>query len=238
MTSRSIPAVLTAAALALAACGGSSDDGGGIADNPGVTEQDSGANERDSSTNEQDSGDGGSGDDVTGDGSNDEAQQNLDDAGLDIDLDALEDTVAGFSTGDGGGVVNIADDVYTFEAQICVAQGASFTASGPGTSAAGVPAWVDISYSNDFDFDGDGASDVTVDLSVEVGKTEVFGSGGDDEPSFSANKIDSATLKSGEDITFTFDGNTISGAGPIADFSGVAVPFGETVPMTFDATCT
>ena len=42
--------------------------------------------------------------DDAGAGSNDEAQESLEEAGVDLDLDELEETVTGFSTGDGGGV--------------------------------------------------------------------------------------------------------------------------------------
>ena len=176
-------------------------------------------------------------DDADGDGSNDPAQQGMDDAGIDLDLDELEETVTGFNTGDGGGRVTIDGSDYTFDASVCIAQGPSFLAQGPGTGPDGTPAWFDISYSEDYDFDSDGELDTSLDLFIEVGKTEMFGEGSDDQPDWAASKVDSASMTFGEDISVEFDGTTLSGSGPINDFNGVAVPFGETAPMTFQATC-
>jgi hypothetical protein len=110
-------------------------------------------------------------------------------------------------------------------------------AAGVGAGPDGTPAWIDISYAADSDFDGDGVEDVTLDIMVEVGKTEVFGSGADDQPDWSASKLDSSSMQMGEEIDVTFDGNSITRSGPIEDFYAVAVPFGESVPMTFEATC-
>ncbi len=211
-----VAAVLVAVGCALAACGGSDDV---------AIEEESGS-------------EAGGADEAGGAGSNEEAQQSLDDAGVDLDLDALEETAAGFSTGDGGGTVTIDGAAYGFEADICIAQGTSFVAEGLAAAPDGTPAWVSISYEGDsFDFDSDGEDDTTLDVYVEVGRTEMFGSGGDDQPDWTATKVDSATIVIGEDVTVDFDGDNIAGGGPISDYNGVAVPFGETAPMTFEASC-
>lgn len=225
---RRFGAPLAVAALALTACGGSDDaDGGGSGDgNEGNTASESDADSGDSS-----------GDDVTGSGSNDEAQEALDDVGVDLDLDALEETVNNFSTGEGGGVVTIDGTPYTFAASVCIAQGEAFIAAGPGESPDGTVAWVSVDYANDYDFDGDGQNEETVSVDVEVGRTEQFGSGPDDQPRWSAASFDLTDEVAGG-LSADFAGETISGAGPMNDHNFVALEFDETADMTFEASCT
>ncbi len=254
MHARRLSLAFASATLLLAACGGSddaepaADDSVASADESGETGDDSGDEAGDVFTESDPADDDGAvaddgsdgGDDDSGDGSgtNDEAQESLDDAGIDVDLDELEETVTGMSTGEGGGEVVIDGATYAFAAEICIVQGNDFTAEGLGEAPDGTPAWVSISYSADgFDFDNDGEGDTTFDLFVEVGKSELFGSGADDQPDWSASKLDAATMQTGEDITVQLDGGTLSGSGPIQDFNGVAIPFGESVDMTFQATC-
>jgi hypothetical protein len=206
-----IASVLT---FATAACGGSDDS----------SDSDS-ATAPDATTASEASGDVEEAeDDASGDGSNDDAQENLDEAGVDLDLEELEETVGGFSTGEGGGVVTINGIAYTFEAEICVDQAPDFVAAGPGASDDGTPAWVDVSLGDE----SDGESTVT----VEVGKTELFGSGGDDQPDFYAGNFGDFN-----DFTFTLEGGQASGSGEIQDYNGVAVAFGERLPFTFEAVC-
>jgi hypothetical protein len=94
--------------------------------------------------------------DDAGAGSNDEAQESLEEAGVDLDLDELEETVTGFSTGDDGGVVTIDGIAYEVESSV------------------------------GFDFDGDGTDDPSASVSVSVGQTELFGSGPEDQPRYYA----------------------------------------------------
>lgn len=239
--------MLVAVGCTLAACGGSDEAGAeaeseessvGGTDDDEVEIDDASDSEGGGADDAGGSDGAGGSDEAGGAGSNGEAQQSLDDAGVDLDLDALEESAAGFSTGDGGGTVTIDGVDYGFEADICIAQGPSFVAEGLAEAPDGTPAWVSISHEADgFDFDGDGEGDATLDVFVEVGRAEMFGSGGDDQPDWSASKIDSAAMSMGEDLTVDFDGNNITGGGPISDYNGVAIPFGETAPMTFEAAC-
>ena len=207
-------AIVAVLALGVAACGGSDDSSDSAAP---AAPDDATAAETAGDADESES-------DVSGDGSNDAAQENLDEAGVDMDLEELEETVGGFSTGEGGGVVTIDGVGYTFTAEICVDQAPDFVAAGPGQSDDGTPAWVDVSLGDE----ADGESSV----SVEVGKTELFGSGGDDQPDFFAINYGEST-----EFTFTLEGGQTSGSGEIQDFNGVAVPFGQRVPLTFEAGC-
>lgn len=179
----------------------------------------------------EDAGDGDG--DAGGAGTNDEAQESLDDAGVDLDLDELEETVGNFSTGEGGGTVTIDGVAYTFESTaVCIVQGDDFVAEGLGQDPDGNPAWVSINASRD-DFDGDGEAGPYIDVYVEPGRVELFGEGPDDAPDFAASYFDGF----GEEITYELNDGRITGSGPISDFNGVAIPFGETGEMTFEAFC-
>lgn len=225
--------VIASGAL-IAACGGSDDDEPAAepaAASDGASDDSSG----DDGAGDESSGDD-TGDDESGAGSNDEAQDALDDAGVDMDLDELEETVKGFSSGEGGGVVTINGEAYTFEATgVCLVQGTDFVAEGLGSAPDGTPVWVSINHTMD-DFDGDGEEGASIDVFVEVGKTELFGSGADDQPNWSASYYEGF----GDDsraISAELSGTTISGSGPISDYNGIAIPFGETAEMTFEANC-
>jgi hypothetical protein len=234
-----IVALVATGGLAMVSCGGSDDDSSDAepAASEVSTESDSGSDAAGSGDDGTDDAADDAGDDVGGSGSNDDAQQSLDDVGVDMDLDELEDTVGNFSTGEGGGVVTIDGADVTFEATgVCISQGEDFVAEGLGQTSDGEPAWVGISASVD-DLDGDGEPDHTVDVTVEVGKIELFGSGPDDAPNYSASYIE-AYASPDTVIEYELADGRISGSGRIQDFNGVAIPFGESAEMTFEASCT
>lgn len=232
-------ALIVAAGLLVAACGGSDDEP--AADEPAA--ESAGTDEPADETSDETS-DGTS--DVASDeamdepddgsGTNDDAQQSLDDAGVDMDLDELEEDIGALSTGDGGGVVTIDGTAYTFEATgVCISQGDDFVAEGLGQDPEGNPAWVSISASME-DFDGDGTEGPSIDVFVEPGRLELFGEGPDDAPDFSASYWEGFGDAS-QEIVYELDGGSISGSGPVQDFNGVAWPFGESREMSFEASC-
>lgn len=183
---------------------------------------------------------GGSDDDAGGAddaGSTDEAQDGSAEPGADSDVDEVGESSNESATDAGSGVVTIDGADYAFEAIACFASANILSTSGPGTTPDGEAAWIDVSYSFEEDFDSDGETDLSVSVAVEVGKTDRFESAPDGLPDWSAERLDSATLSFGEDLESSYDGSSISGSGSITDNNGVALTFGETVPMTFSASC-
>jgi hypothetical protein len=207
----SMLAVTAAGGLVIAACGGSDDQA-----SPGASPVQSSADTSAAETEMDDP---------------DAAQAALDDAGADVDLEEYADNLSGFNTGEGGGVVTIDGVPWTYTAEVCIAQDLDFIAAGPGESPDGTPAWIDVTASGDFDVDGDGENDRIVDVYVTVGQTGMFGGGSEDDPDYAASSMFS------EGLTFTLDGGRISGSGEIEDYNGIAIPYGERRPVTFEAAC-
>lgn len=149
-------------------------------------------------------------------------------------------TTAGGTTGSssqlavGTGIVQIGDVMYPFVAEECEIDSLGFFLFGYGTSSAGDPVEVDISGDTD-DVDGDGTPDVNFDMYV-VPDLDA-GDSVSSLPDFFASKVETSTYTEGEDVELVITGTTVSGSGPIEDFNGVAIPIGETRPMTFEVRC-
>lgn len=232
--------LLTLAAIAglvLAACGGSDDDTP-AAEEPASAEADTAAEPAgEPAPADAADDDGGTDDDGDGSAARDDVQESLDDAGVDLDLEELEETIGNFSTGEGGGVVTINGVAYTFEATgVCIFQGTDFVAEGLGQDPDGNPAWVTVNLGVE-DLDGDGVEGPSVDIFVEPGRTELFGDAPDDAPDFTASYWDGFSDPSME-ITYELSAGVARGSGPVQDYSGIAIPFGENGEMTFEASCT
>lgn len=212
--------------LTLAGCG---DDGGGASPFPGGA--------------------------ATGDGDIDSSVgdllDDLSDGSLDsTDLDDLMETAENMaeSFGDSGaGTVSINGETIEFSSEICFSGQGDFTIEGAGTTDSGVPVWVSISQNVDSreelaEFMGDdmvelvyGDADpiVSSEFSVEYGRTEMFGSGADDMPDFSAS---SGTVGQ-DDLQMSVDGQSASGSGSAADFNYVAGEFDTRFDFTFSVAC-
>ncbi len=160
----------------------------------------------------------------------------------DLDLGDLGST----RMGEGTATVTVGPVTYTGEAQICVADPTSFTFSGPATGSDGSQAWVDVDRTlltraeaeEYFDEatvefllgDADVLDDTAV--SVTLGRTEMLGSGPDDQPLWEAF---AGSL--GDDMEVEVDGSALRGVGSIRDLHGVGAPFGDAVPLEFEAVC-
>ncbi len=149
-------------------------------------------------------------------------------------------TTTGGSTGSSSelavntGIVRIGDVTYPFDAETCDIDNTGFFVFGYGTSSEGDPIEVDLA-GDTVDLDDDGSPDVNFDMyvvpDVEAGDSVT------DLPDFFASKVETSTFSEGEDIVLSVTATTVSGSGPIEDFHGVAIPLGETLPMSFEARC-
>jgi hypothetical protein len=164
------------------------------------------------------------------------------------DFGELEEMARSFNTGEGGGSITIGDVTYTVVSDICIVQLPNVTVEGPATGSDGSVAWVSVDRSittrdelAEFVDEStlellfpDGAEEMEdVLVSVEVGRTELFGSGAEDQPSWESSI---GSFGSGE-LEFEATANGLRGQGTAADFNGIGAPFGETVPMEFEVGC-
>ena len=232
MTLRTLLVPIASVGLLLSACGGSddvSDQGAPAA--PDASEQGTDGGQTDGGGQD---GDGGQ------DGTSDEdVQQQLDENGVDVDLDEIGEGMSDFNTGEGGGTIVIDGLAYEYDAEVCIAFETDLTIDGPGTGPDGTPFWGSISVTelNRTEMEelgmmpvqaldalfGDKESGTSVEVDVEVGRTDMFGSGPDDLPQYSA-----ATLL-GEPILGSIDyvvsGAEVSGSGEMVDDAFASVPF-------------
>ncbi len=153
------------------------------------------------------------------------------------------------SFGSGGGVITIEGVDYSFEAKVCYSHDTGFEAAGPGQTADGVPYWASLSTgvttrqsmsesglpkSSVDDFFGDKDSIESFSLQIELGKEDQFTSGDDSLAEF---RIDAFDITSSEELSYTINGQTLSGSGSVTDDNGVVMDYYETVPVTFSASC-
>lgn len=138
------------------------------------------------------------------------------------------------STEVGQGTIVIDGVTYAFGADFCEFASDAVFIEGVGVSSAGQAFVAGVVFQR-FDFDNDGVVDVEFDVSVESipRDDQDF----DDLPDFFAAKVESADFTEGEDLTYSITTTRLSGGGPIGDLNGVAVPFDQTVSMTFDVEC-
>jgi hypothetical protein len=165
------------------------------------------------------------------------------------DLEGLMESAqaAAESFGDSGaGTVNINNDTIEFTSEICFAGQGNFSIEGPGAASDGTPVWVSISQSVDSREDlleffdeaslqmiyGDADPIIDSELSVDYGRSDLFGDAADDLPSFN-----SGSGAGGNGLDMATDGNSASGRGDATDYNYVAGGFDTTFPFTFSAGC-
>lgn len=247
------PKYLLAAVLVLSSCGGGSEDLG-TADTdtePVATDASPGTDD----TGADDTGTDGVGTDgaASTDGSNDDATTSI--PGADVDLEGLQESVGEMidqlNTGEGGGTVTVADVTYTVDAEVCIVQGTDLTVEGLATGSDGSSAWVSVSHSvmhrdemaahmdeqalKILFADAETVTDASV--SVSVGQTDMFGAGTtDDQPSWYAAGGGSMSFDNSS-LEFQVADDGASGSGQAVDENGVAIPYGEVAPITFDVGC-
>lgn len=212
-------------ALALAGCG---DDGGAEVFGPGAA------------------GNPGGADDAVNDILEDLADGSFDEGDLEDLTDAAQDMAESFGDS-GAGTVSINGDTIEFTSEICFAGQGDFTIEGAGTASDGTPVWVSIDRSEETREElaeyldentlellyGDAETIITSQLTLEYGKSELFGDAPDDLPDFDASNV-----VAGEDsIEIVVDGQSATGSGSATDFNGIAGEFGERFDFTFSAAC-
>ena len=177
---------------------------------------------------------------------------NLEDFDPETDLEdlfaGLDDFISGFGR-DGSGTVTVDGVTYRVESDSCIAFGDDFFMDGPAVGSDGSEAWVsvsrDITTRADMeDFMDEsmldnlfGDSDVLDEayVEVQVGVTSRFGFS-DDEPNWYAVSDSGWAFGDGV-IEFEMTGNGIRGSGRAEDQNGIAVDWGETAPIEFEAAC-
>lgn len=164
-------------------------------------------------------------------------------------VDQAADVLDSFGDSTGSATVEVNGVTYTAtEPEFCFMQGDDVTFEGVGEGSDGSMAWVSVSRTIEteeellefFDqalvdsmVDENGISE-NVDVSVEVGRVELFSSGPDDQPNFNASV--SPVFTSGE-LEWSIDGNTFTGSGQVMDNNNVVVQFPDTVPVSFEVSC-
>lgn len=162
------------------------------------------------------------------------------------DLEAvLESDVFGSATG----IISIQGVEYIFDSGSCYTEESSFEASGPGTTADGIPFWASVSLGVETRLDmeeaglpqagidayfGDKDSLQGFSLAVELGKEDQFGSADDALSDFGIDVLDVAES---DQVSLAVEGNTLSGSGQAYDSNGVLMAFDETAAVNFTATC-
>lgn len=212
-------------ALALAGCG---DDDGADPFGPGAVGNPDGA------------------DDAVNDILDDLADGSFDEGDLEDLTDAAQDMAESFGDS-GSGTVSINGDTIEFTSEICFAGQGDFTIEGAGTASDGTPVWVSIDRTEESREElaeyldentlellyGDAELIITSQLTLEYGKSELFGDAPDGLPDF-----DASNAVSGDDsIEIVVDGQSATGSGSATDFNGVAGDFGERFDFTFSAAC-
>ncbi|MEZ5243523.1 MAG: hypothetical protein R2707_00380 [Acidimicrobiales bacterium] len=170
----------------------------------------------------------------------------LDEGSLEDLMESAQDLAESF--GDpGSGTVTINGDTIEFTSEICFAGQGDFTIEGAGTASDGTPVWVSIDRTEEsreelaefLDEDmlqmlyGDDETIVTQQLSLEYGRTELFGDSPDDLPEFDASNA----VAGDDNIQIVIDGRSASGSGSAVDYSGVSGDFSERFDFTFTASC-
>lgn len=164
--------------------------------------------------------------------------------------ESVQDAAADFNTGEGGGTVTVAGVTYTVEAEICIVQQPDVSIEGPAVGSDGSHGWVSVnrSITSREDMvaimgedtvqlvfgDAETIDDASVDLSL--GQTDMFGTDADDsQASWTASSGAASVDNSSLNVEPTATG--LVGSGEAVDENGVAVPYGELVPIEVEVGC-
>jgi hypothetical protein len=174
-------------------------------------------------------------------------QGNFDESSLEGLMESAQNLAEGFADS-GSGTIQINGDTINFTSELCTNFGSDFGIEGPGTTGDGTPVWVSINYSAQsrqdlIDIMGEdtvnlvyGEADPIISNNVDInyGQTDMFGSGPDDMPAFSAS---SGAGGGGDELVIEVNGSSARGSGAAIDWNFVLGDFDTTFDFTFEAAC-
>jgi len=168
----------------------------------------------------------------------------------DVVEDAMEsaEAMAEAFGGDGTGRVEIFDETIDFVSEICISSFGSFVIEGLGETSDGTPVWVSIDSSVEsreqllefLDEEmvetlyGDAETIRSASVSVDFGRSELFGGAPDDQPEFTAS-IDYFVGEA--ELILEVSGSSVSGSGQARDLNYVVGEWDDRFPFTFQAGC-
>ncbi len=132
--------------------------------------------------------------------------------------------------------------------EVCIAAQGDFIIEGLGEASDGTPVWVSISHSVESRAEleefmvkemvetlyGDADPIISSSVTVDFGRSELFGGAPDDQPSFSA----AADHFSGKEaLDLNASGSGVSGSGEASDHNYVVGQWDDLFPFTFEAGC-
>lgn len=128
------------------------------------------------------------------------------------------------------GVITIGDETYAFPVEECLEEGGDTDVYGE--SVRDGIAFIVSLYISVIDLDDDGLPETTFDLYLLTDPDS-------DElaAEYSVVGVDSTTLSSGFEVDLSMTTDRITASGPIEDLNALAIPEGETRPMTLDIRC-
>jgi hypothetical protein len=178
--------------------------------------------------------------------SGDIAAGEFDSDAVDAMVDDIAEAAAKGLAGSGGGTIVVDNITYSFDAEVCYAHDNDITATGPFTGSDGSSGYATVMYTHDTyeeiaDVMGEVLADMRtgdndyaemLEVMVHVDATNSWSSAPDGSPEWSAS-----TAFGLNELVYSVDGNTVSGAGTVGDGNGVALTLGETTSLTFEAGC-
>ena len=149
------------------------------------------------------------------------------------DAGSDQESAADAPSSSGGGTITMGDLSYSYAAETCFDAPGFVQIDGPVTNPGEFgDAEISISANTSDDIDDDGIADITADIAIEHADATA-----PDLYSFRMSfSTDPEGINEGE-IDFAIDGSSIAGTGTMLDSNGLLVPFGETMPFSFEASC-
>ncbi len=149
------------------------------------------------------------------------------------DAGSDQEPAADAPSGSGGGTITMGDLSYSYVAETCFDAPGFVQIDGPVTNPGEFgDAEISISANTNDDIDDDGTADITADIGIK--HTDATA------PDLYSFRLSFSTqpdgLNAGE-IDFVIDGSSIAGTGQMLDSNGLLIPFGETMPFSFEASC-